>query len=41
MNVPKAKRQKTFEDENTKLKHLLAKATLDNAALKDLLRTKW
>jgi putative transposase len=29
------------EDENTKLKRLLADATLDNAALKDLLGKKW
>ena len=29
--------QKTLEDENAKLKRLLADAMLDNAALKDLL----
>ncbi|SMH26408.1 putative transposase [Mesorhizobium australicum] len=34
-------RSKTLEDENTKLKRLLADAMLDNAALKDLLGKKW
>ena len=37
MEVSEAKRLKTLEDENTKLKRLLADAMLDNAALKDLL----
>ena len=41
MDVSKAKRLKTLEDENTKLKRLLADAMLDNAALKDLLGKKW
>ncbi|ULJ72990.1 IS3 family transposase [Rhizobium gallicum] len=36
MDVSEAKRLKTLEDENTKLKRLLAEAMLDNAALKDL-----
>ncbi|TBD34877.1 IS3 family transposase [Rhizobium ruizarguesonis] len=36
MEVSEAKRLKTLEDENTKLKRLLADAMLDNAALKDL-----
>ncbi|MBY5495939.1 IS3 family transposase [Rhizobium leguminosarum] len=36
MDVSEAKRLKTLEDENTKLKRLLADAMLDNAALKDL-----
>lgn len=35
MEVSEAKRLKTLEDENTKLKRLLADAMLDNAALKD------
>ncbi|ASY66472.1 Mobile element protein (plasmid) [Sinorhizobium sojae CCBAU 05684] len=35
MEVSEAKRPKTLEDENTKLKRLLADAMLDNAALKD------
>jgi putative transposase len=34
-------RLKTLEDENTRLKRLLADAMLDNAALKDLLGKKW
>jgi putative transposase len=37
MDVSEAKRLKTLDDENTKLKRLLADAMLDNAALKDLL----
>ncbi|ACS60051.1 transposase IS3/IS911 family protein (plasmid) [Rhizobium leguminosarum bv. trifolii WSM1325] len=41
MEVSEAKRLKTLEDENTKLKRLLADAMLDNAALKDLLGKKW
>ena len=40
-NVSEAKRLKTLEDENTKLKRILADAMLDNAALKDLLGKKW
>ncbi|WP_086022819.1 IS3 family transposase [Sinorhizobium sp. CCBAU 05631] len=36
MDVSEAKRLKTLEDENAKLKRLLADAMLDNAALKDL-----
>ena len=41
MDVSEAKRLKTLEHENTKLKRLLADAMLDNAALKDLLGKKW
>ena len=37
MDVSEAKRLKTLETENAKLKRLLADAMLDNAALKDLL----
>ena len=37
LDVSEAKRLKTLEDENAKLKRLLADAMLDNAALKDLL----
>ncbi|MCA1538096.1 IS3 family transposase, partial [Bradyrhizobium sp. NBAIM03] len=36
MEVSEAKRLRTLEDENTRLKRLLADAMLDNAALKDL-----
>ena len=41
MDVSEAKRLKALEDENGKLKKLLADAMLDNAALKDLLSKKW
>ena len=41
MDVSEARRLRTLEDENTKLKRLLADAMLDNAALKDLLGKKW
>ena len=41
MDVSEAKRLKSLEDENAKLKRLLADAMLDNVALKDLLRKKW
>jgi putative transposase len=41
MDVSEAKRLKTLEYENTRLKRLLADAMLDNAALKDLLGKKW
>ncbi len=41
MDVSEAKRLKSLEDENAKLKRLLANAMLDNAALKDLLGKKW
>ncbi len=36
MTVSDARRLKTLEEENSKLKRLLADAMLDNAALKDL-----
>lgn len=42
MDVSEAKRLKGLEDENARLKRLLADAMLDNAALKDLLgRNAW
>ena len=41
MDVSEAKRLKTLEDENAKLKRLLGDAMLDNAALTDLLGKKW
>ena len=37
MDVSDAQRLKTLEDENGKLKRLLADAMLDNIVLKDLL----
>jgi uncharacterized protein len=36
-----AKRLKALEDENAKLKKLLAEAMLDNATLKDVAAKKW
>jgi len=41
MDVSEARRLKALEDENGKLKKLLADAMLDNAALKDLVSKKW
>ena len=41
MDVSEAKQLKGLEDENARLKRLLADAMLDNAALKDLLGKKW
>ena len=41
LEVSDAKRLKQLEDENAKLKRLLADAMLDAAALKDLLAKKW
>jgi putative transposase len=41
MEVSDARRLKALEDENSKLKRLLADALLDQAALKDLLSRKW
>ena len=41
MDVPEAKRLRALEEENGKLKRLLADSLLDNAALKELLSKKW
>ena len=41
MDVSEARRLKALEDENAKLKRLLAEAIMDNAGLKDLLSKKW
>lgn len=41
MEVSDAKRLKALEDENAKLKKLLAEAMLDASALRDLLSKKW
>lgn len=41
MDVSEARRLKQLQDENGKLKKLLADSMLDNAALKDLLSKKW
>lgn len=41
LEVSDAKRLKSLEDENNRLKRLLADAMLDNAVLKDLAAKKW
>ena len=41
MDVSDAKRLRSLEDENRKLKKLLAESILDQAALKELLSKKW
>jgi putative transposase len=41
MDVSDTKRLKALEDENGRLKKLLADATLDNEALKAVLAKKW
>lgn len=41
MDVSDAKRLKGLEDENAKLKKLLAEQMLDAAALRELLAKKW
>lgn len=41
MEVSDARRLRMLEDENRRLKHLVAELTLDNAALKGVLGKKW
>jgi putative transposase len=41
LELSEAKRLRGLEEENGKLKRLLAEAMLDNAGLKDLLGKKW
>jgi putative transposase len=41
MESGEAKRLKQLEDENRKLKHVVADLTLDNRALKDMLSKNW
>ena len=41
MDVSDAKRLKALEDENAKLKKLLAETMLDNAILKGINSRKW
>lgn len=41
MDVSDARKLKSLEDENTKLKKLLAEQMLDNAMLKDINSKKW
>ena len=41
LELSEAKRLRGLEEENAKLKRLLAETMLDNAGLKDLLGKKW
>ena len=41
LDVSEARRLKALEDENAKLKRLLADAMLDNAMLKEMIAKKW
>lgn len=41
MDVADAKRLKTLESENARLKKLLAEAILENEAVREVLRKKW
>ena len=41
LDVSDAERLRSLEDENAKLKKLLAEAMLDNAMLKDIAAKKW
>jgi putative transposase len=41
LEVSQARRLKALEDENARLKKLLAEAMLDNAVLKDVAAKKW
>lgn len=41
MEVSQARRLRELEDENRRLKHIVAELTLDNRALKDVVSRKW
>ena len=41
MTVPEAKRLRTLEEENSRLKRIVADQQLDIVALKDVLSKKW
>lgn len=41
MEVSEAKRLRELEEENRKLKHLLAEAELDKAAMKEIIKGRW
>jgi len=41
LEVSEARRLRSLEDENARLKKMLAEAMLDNAVLKDLASKKW
>ncbi len=41
MDVSQVQRLRHLEEENRRLKHIVADLTLDNAALKDVIGKKW
>jgi len=41
MNVSEARRLRQREEENRKLKHIVAELTLDNRVLRDVMGKKW
>lgn len=41
MEVSQAKKLRELEEENRRLKHIVAELTLDNRALKDVVSRKW
>jgi putative transposase len=41
MDVSEARRLRQLEDENRKLKHIVAELTLDNRALREVVGKKW
>ena len=41
MDISDARKLKQLEEENRKLKHVVAALTLDNRALKDVLGRNW
>jgi len=41
MSVSEVQKLKALEEENRKLKRIVADLTLDNTALKDILSKKW
>jgi putative transposase len=41
LEISEARRLKVLDDENRRLKRMVADLSLDNQALKDLLSTKW
>ena len=41
MEISQMQRGRHLEDENRRLKHIVADLTLDNAALKDVIGKKW
>lgn len=41
MGVSDARRLRELEEENRRLKHIVAELTLDNRALKDVVSRKW